>query len=210
MNKQAPTIKKKQRGQSYVELAIILMLLIFMLVGVVEFGYLLNQYITLVEGSRETARTASKGQPFVDPEDNDFRVRDDFLDRISILLEGGVIHETGQQVMGSINPLAIDPDIGDDIVISIFSFDDDKNITRFPLDNGENGWSRHGNQVSRFSNSDIQARLATGAPGTGAILIEVFYHYHQILNLMEGWVGPILVHTYSIMPLSAAEPTRVP
>jgi hypothetical protein len=193
---------KKQSGQSFIELAIILSVLIMMLAGVVEFGYLLNQYITLVEGTRETARSASKGDPFTAPGNG--IVNQDFLDRVSIATEGGFIGS--QPILGSLNPIELDPTIKDDIVISIFTFANG-NVIRYP---SATGWSRHGNQVSRFSNADIAAKLVAGSPNTGAILIEVYYHYHQILNLLEGWTGPLLVHAYSIMPLSAAEPTPIP
>jgi hypothetical protein len=202
MFKQANKTQKKQHGQSFIELAVILMLLIFMLAGVVEFGFMLNQYITLVEGTREVARVASKGDPFMTPGDG--YVNPDFLDRIVILTEGGVVGS--QQILGSIEPLTLEPAIGDDIVISIFSFANGT-VTRYP---NTTGWSKYNKQTSRFSNDDIAAKLVGGAPDTGAILIEVYYHYHQILNLMEGWTGPIALHSYSIMPLSAAEPTGGP
>ena len=214
-NKHNQQSHKQNRGQSLIELAVILSLLIFMLVGVVEFGYMLNQYITLVEGTREVARVASKGEPFADPAIGDFRVRPDFLERISILLNGGVVGSN--QILGSINPLSLDSSIGDDMIISVFSFAGG-NVKRFN-ENGESsdGWRLYGNRSSRFSNADIAAKLSlnasaypNGAPNTGAILIEVFYHYNQILNLLQGWTGPIELHAYSIMPLSAAEPTKPP
>lgn len=192
----------KQRGQSFMELAIIFMVLIGMLAGVVEFGYLLNQYITLVEGTREVARIASKGDPFTAPGNG--IMNQDFLDTVAILTEGGVVGTS--PVVGSIEPLVLDQAIGDDIVVSVFTFSG-STVIRYP---DTDGWSRYGNQVSRFTNAEIAAKLVTGSPDTGAVLIEVYYHYHQILNLMEGWTGPILVHAYSIMPLSAAEPTEVP
>lgn len=193
---------RKQNGQSFIELAVIFMVLITMLAGVVEFGYLLNQYITLVEGTRETARVASKGDPFTAPGNG--IINQDFLDTVTILLEGGVVES--RQILGSIEPISLDPSINDDIVISVFTFASG-GVVRYP---DVDGWSRYDNQVSRFTNADIQAKLVGGSPDTGAILIEVYYHYHQILNLMEGWTGPILVHAYSIMPLSAAEPTEGP
>jgi len=100
-------------------------------------------------------------------------------------------------------------------VISVFSFDGTA-VKRFN-DNGESsdGWRRHGNRFSRFTNAEIAQKItitgySDGAPNTGAILIEVYYHYNQVLNLLQGWTGPIELHAYSIMPLSAAEPTKPP
>ena len=204
MCKQKGNGQKGQRGQSFVELALVLSLLIFMLAGVVEFGYLLNQYITLVEGTRETARVLSP-QKFFD--ENGLPNEDLFVNGAAHL-GGGLYVLNGENLVvapesSSIWPITLDETM-DDIVISIFSIDDESDLLiRYPDDNG---YSRFGHETSRFSNADIKAKLVSGAPKTGAVLVEVFYHYHQILNLLEGWTGPIAVHAYSILPLSGAEP----
>ncbi|MCG2785741.1 MAG: pilus assembly protein [Anaerolineae bacterium] len=204
MHKQKGNGQKGQRGQSFVELAIVLSLLIFMLAGVVEFGYLLNQYITLVEGTRETARVLSP-QKFFD--DSGVPNNDLFVNGAAHL-GGGLYVLDGENLVvapesSSIWPITLDETIGDDIIISIFSINDDGTLIRYPDDDG---YSRFGNETSRFSDADISAKLVSGAPKTGAVLVEVFYHYHQILNLLEGWTGPIAVHAYSILPLAGAEP----
>ena len=204
MCKQKGNGQKGQRGQSFVELALVLSLLIFMLAGVVEFGYLLNQYITLVEGTRETARVLSP-QKFFD--ENGLPNEDLFVNGAAHL-GGGLYVLNGENLVvapesSSIWPITLDETM-DDIVISIFSIDDESDLLiRYPDDNG---YSRFGHETSRFSNADIKAKLVSGAPKTGAVLVEVFYHYHQILNLLEGSTGPISVHAYSILPLSGAEP----
>lgn len=195
---------RQQRGQSFLELALVLSILIFMLAGVVEFGYLLNQYITLVEGTRETARVLSPQKFF----DDNGVPNDEIYASGAAHLGGGLYVLNGESLVmpqesSSIWPITLDETIGDDIIISIFSIAEDGTLTRYPDDDG---YSRFGNKTSRFSNSDISAKLVSGAPKTGAVLVEVYYHYHQILNLMEGWTGPIEVHTYSILPLSGAEP----
>jgi hypothetical protein len=51
------------RGQSLVEMTLILPLLLMMLSGLVEFGFALNQYINLVEAGREGARYGTDGDP---------------------------------------------------------------------------------------------------------------------------------------------------
>lgn len=204
MCKQKGNGQKGQRGQSFVELALVLSLLIFMLVGVVEFGYLLNQYITLVEGTRETARVLSPQKFF----DATGAPNNDLFVNGAAHLGGGLYVLDGENLVvapesSSIWPITLDATVNDDIVISIFSIADNGDLIRYP---DENGYSRFGKQTSRFSDADIKAKLVSGAPKTGAVLVEVFYDYHQILNLLEGWTGPIPVHAYSILPLSGAEP----
>jgi len=47
---------KNQKGQSLVEFAIILPILLLLLFGIAEFGIMLNSYLTIQNGSREGAR----------------------------------------------------------------------------------------------------------------------------------------------------------
>ncbi|MDW8326983.1 MAG: TadE/TadG family type IV pilus assembly protein, partial [Anaerolineales bacterium] len=48
--------RAKSRGQSLLELAIFLPLLLMLLGGLIEFGFALNEYVNLVEATREAAR----------------------------------------------------------------------------------------------------------------------------------------------------------
>lgn len=52
---------KKQKGQSLVEFAIILPILLLILIGILEFGMILNSYLTIHSASREGARLAIVG-----------------------------------------------------------------------------------------------------------------------------------------------------
>ncbi|MHC1682227.1 MAG: TadE/TadG family type IV pilus assembly protein [Clostridiaceae bacterium] len=54
-------ILKNQKGQSLVEFAIILPLLLLIVMAIIEFGMMLNSYITIQSASREGARTAIVG-----------------------------------------------------------------------------------------------------------------------------------------------------
>lgn len=53
--------RKNTRGQSLVETAIILPILVLIIVGIIEFGLLLNNYILITNASREGARKAALG-----------------------------------------------------------------------------------------------------------------------------------------------------
>lgn len=57
--------RRSNRGQSLVELAIVLALLMFMVIAIVEYGFLLNEYLNLQDAGRESARQASLGDPFL-------------------------------------------------------------------------------------------------------------------------------------------------
>lgn len=54
---------RDKRGQSLVEMALILPLLIIILFGIVEFGRVFHSYITITHAAREGARAGVVGQP---------------------------------------------------------------------------------------------------------------------------------------------------
>ncbi|MDV3429335.1 MAG: pilus assembly protein [Bacillota bacterium] len=51
-------LKNNTKGQSLVEFALILPVLILIILGIIEFGWLLNGQITLTNAAREGARTS--------------------------------------------------------------------------------------------------------------------------------------------------------
>ncbi|MFS0775391.1 TadE family protein [Neobacillus sp. 3P2-tot-E-2] len=53
---------KSERGQSLVEFALIVPVLIFLLIGIIDFGRVLHAYLTIDHAGREAARTASIGK----------------------------------------------------------------------------------------------------------------------------------------------------
>ncbi len=57
------------RGQSLIELAIVITVLMFMLVGITEYGFLLNNYLNLVDATREATRFGANIDPFYYEED---------------------------------------------------------------------------------------------------------------------------------------------
>jgi hypothetical protein len=184
--------RKTSRGQSLVELAIVLALLMFMVIAIVEYGFLLNQYLNILDAGREATRQSSLGDPFFD----DGTIDENFYLDIAAMVDNFLL------------PLELDPNL-DDVVISFFSVTNGT-VVRFP--DGD-GWSRNNISNSNFSSSDIEARLNTGAPATGVLLVEIFYNYWQTLNLpifSNVIPNPIPLYNYSVMPLSAAEPTPTP
>ncbi len=55
-------LKKDQRGQSIVELALILPVLLILFMGVIEFGRIFHNYLIITNASREGARIAILGK----------------------------------------------------------------------------------------------------------------------------------------------------
>lgn len=216
---------RKNKGQSLVELSLILIIVLIMLAGAVEFGNLLNQYTTLVDGARAGARFASNDEPFVRVASGTcpvpFCLSMDYFHHADVIVEGA---EAGRNPSppaidrdkGALSPIRLNPSEGDDVVISVFSIHNGT-VLRFPASEG--GWSYYrslglgySGQQSKFTSGAMEARLNGLAPDSGMVLVEIYYHYHQILGFWRiiGIPDPILVHTYAIMPVQSAEPTPMP
>ena len=197
--------KHASKGQSFIELTLMLLVLLTLLVGMVEFGNLLNLYINLVDGAREGARFVSNDDPF---ETGNYEA---FFGKVYETVQGR--YESGVQLSkGAINPVILSAANGDDIIVTIYSITTNpssgaKALVKFTSGAG----SRYNQHTSMLSDATILSRVDGYAPNTGLLVVEIFYNYHQILKLFSVIVpDPILVHTYSIMPLSSAEPTPTP
>src|SRR5881398_2476607 len=55
-------LMKSEKGQSLVEFALVLPLLILLLFGIIDFGRIFNAYLTIDHAGRDAARTASIGK----------------------------------------------------------------------------------------------------------------------------------------------------
>ena len=189
-------LKRREKGQSFVELSLVVVFLMIFVAGIVEFGFMLNDYLNMVDASREAVRYSSNFDPFI-------------YDSGTKTLDENFFDQTFQLTEQFLAPVVLDPSKGDDIVVSFFSVADGF-YERYPNDQGR---SRYLNQVSKFSNADIQNRLNSSAPPTGVLLVEIFYHDPQVLKLPIFTVfvrDPIPLYVYAIMPLAAAEPIPTP
>lgn len=224
--------ERSNRGQSFVELMLVVLVLMMMLAGVVEYGFLINSYIHVLDGTREAARTYNSYRAF-DP---------DTHDRIDTFY-----FFTAEQAATTMDPIVLNPDVGDDIIISVISLKG-STITRYPFPTGwslcgnyasylqyyqnqhltplqelsATGWNHCSANDSRFTDSDIAGRVGLNVMQSGLLAVEIIYHYSQVLKLPlfsgASFLGikysilpdPIPLYLYSIMPMSSAEPTQGP
>ena len=186
-------LKRDEKGQSFTELALVVLFLMIFVAAIAEYGTLLNDYLNLVDASREAVRFSSSFDPF----DEFGAVDTDFFVQTSTLTEQVLL------------PLTLNPALGDDIVITFFTVGDGVYV-REP---NANGWSVYGTQTSKFSDTEVQNRLDSSAPPAGVLMVEIFYNYPQKLRLpvfTQLVPDPIPVYVYAIMPLPAAEPIPTP
>jgi hypothetical protein len=212
---------KKDQGQSMVELALLFPVLLILLSGLIEFGFILNQYLSLMDAARNAARFASDGLFYETSDANrDCATTTHFYWQTACLVNQELraeaptlkLHDNGTPDYDADDYL--DPTVGNDILITAFEFTKDVGITaRYP---GESWYSYaidlgvSSDKVSRFTSDDItDSMVSIDAPSTGYVLVEIFYYYDHLLALP--WItavvdNPLLLHSYAIMPLPSAEP----
>jgi TadE-like protein len=226
---------KKSLGQSFVEFAVLLPLLLMMLSGLVEFGFMLNTYLDLIDSAREVARYLANDDPLHDQCGN-FQASwlaancdptqtvtppiwepHDFYDKRAWNLAAGTLAESGSITLNSAS---------DNLVVSVFVVHNGVVTARYPSDaipagNPPNtyGWVRYDSSShnrSAFSNADINTKLSGMAnvpPDTGLVLVEIYYDYHMVMGLP--WIrafvpDPVTLHAYTLMPNVNAAPTPTP
>jgi len=226
-------MRRQPRGQSFVELMLVVVFLALLLAGVVEFGFMLNQYLHVLDGAREAARFSSNNVPFALNPDGTVNAGVDNLSFYYIAAD---------KAASTMKPVVLNPDFPDDIVISVFSVTQGHSPLRFPTSD-PNGWSlcNHyaafaayftvtlGRPVpddlsdagwssgctvrgSQVSTAVVQAPSA-GAPSTGVLVVEIYYNYPQLLKLpvlTSVLADPVQLYVYTVMPLSSAAPTATP
>ncbi|OQY87903.1 MAG: hypothetical protein B6D38_11525 [Anaerolineae bacterium UTCFX1] len=199
----APRTPHKRKAQSLVEFAITLPILLLFLSGVVEFGFALNYYLSLLDATRESARFFSNGSPFKDDNSDDM----DFYSAAAAMTRAALDpFVVDSSYVGRRIPL--DPNT-DDIVITVYSRSSGAAVAH----PSGGVYRMYGHATSLFTPARIQAAFGEDSPNAGILVVEVHYNYHQVMKLP--WLAPFLpdplmLRAYTIMPLSAAEPVVTP
>jgi hypothetical protein len=212
-----PFNSEKSLGQSLVEFTILLPLLLMMLSGVIEFGFLLNFYLDLIDAARETARFAANDDPIHDDTTGNFvDPNPTFYDRSQDLAKQSLFASSDSRIEWPLfNPEPVDCSaINGDVVVSAFAVLGNTVDKRFPIAVGDNGVSMCSNYFSKLTTAEVNAILAgSSIPNSGFILVEIYYEYDMILGLpwIQAFVpNPITLYAYSIMPNVHVEPTPTP
>ncbi len=182
--------KRKPLGQSLVEFAIALPVLVGILVAMMEFGFILNYYMSLLDATRGAARWASLADPFnVDGTDNtDYYTTTAELVRL----------ELDPPTEG--RRLILDP-ATDGVIVTVFCMDN--NVATVYPDGG--AFNTNPSIIaSAFTVQSIEDTYADTAPNAGLILVEVYYGYRPVIGLF--YTGKVMLRAYSIMPVNAADP----
>lgn len=203
---------ESQRAQSMVEFAIALPVLLLLLTGMVEFGFMLNTYLSIQDAARTTARRYSTINPFnADGTDNPAFYQDAALYAVELLAPSGdpqarqiVLEEDRDNILISLIGVEVDESTDPDSIAS---------ITRY---SGAEFYQLFGatNPPTTFLDDNITAFLTTGGAepaDAGLLIIEIYYGYEGTLNLP--WIRPIfspenpsMLYVSVVMPTIYAKP----
>lgn len=220
---------RKDRGQSFVELSLVVPVLLLMLAGMVELAFFIFTYLTAVDLTREAARFAS-GRDYRSYTNDSASIDkctdadlDYYNDTVCFFIDP------------NFNPfLSITESEYADVNISVFSIEDRDEVSdRWPevgsaATISDNMWTLYGTNWQKdckgnvvqtepyFSNSKMESLLSNDsdtAQWKGVVVVELYYCYKQVLNLpVLSQVIPtkLRMHAYTLMPAPEAVPTPTP
>lgn len=204
---------QKTKAQSLVEFAISLPVLILLFTGMVEFGFMLNTYLSLQDATRASARLFSNETPF------EFDVNGDVIDKVSFY------EDAAQFVLDTLTLNAREVSMDstrDNVLVSVISIDVDEaatpdvidTITRYP--DGSDFYYVFNTVIPNSVYSDTAIEDYMTANGSipidsGLLIIEIYYSYEGVMKLP--WTTPFFsdgnpatLYASTIMPLVAAAP----
>ena len=208
--------KGQGSGQSFVELALIIPVILIMLAGMVEVAFVMFAYMTALDLTREAARFASARDFLVQEPASAGTGYDYCTDAFLHYYYDTACFFTDDEL----NPfLEFDPAKNDDVTISVMTVANHTVSERRDWSLYSNNWQKDcdGNVVRTnpfFTNADIESKFSASAPGDrGLVLVEAWVCYDLILNfplITEIIPSPFRLHAYTIMPAAEAIPTPTP
>ncbi len=159
------TTREKSRGQSFVELALIIPILLLIVIGVVEVSMFIGRYLDMLDLTREAARFASIRDPFdtevaADQDCSTINFFDFYWDTACVFSPPG---NSGMcwdpEFCNGLNPYFLLNPETDDIVISVYTITAQNPSTGdpyvsnvWPAPNGYWAWSDHDNVTTSNGN----------------------------------------------------------
>jgi hypothetical protein len=216
--RRAHKVGGKTRAQSMVEFAVMLPILLILFSGMLEFGFVLNAYLSLIDATRQAARQYSTVNPFELVTQPDGTILK--LDNTDYYLP------VAEEVISTLNSnsyqIIVDEDL-DDILISVVGVDATTTpgtvkIIRHPYPTiPDSYYTRFSNgNVSKYLDTDIQNLMTkdgSTALNAGILIVEIYYSYEGTLKLP--WVqmfasdaDPMMLYASSIMPMGPVKPSR--
>lgn len=200
------------KAQSMVEFAIALPVLILLLTGMVEFGFMLNTYLSLQDAARTTARRYSTVNPFnADGTDNPAFYSDAAQYAVELLAPTSdpasrqiVMDSTRDNILISLISVEVDETTDPDSIVSITHHSGGQYYRHYTDTNPPTG----------YPDESIETFMtANGAEPSdaGLLIVEIYYGYEGTLNLP--WTipffspsNPSMLYISVVMPTIYAKP----
>ena len=232
-----PPREYRRKGQSMVEMALVVPILLLMLLGLVEIAAFMGGYLDALDLVREAARFASLRDPFyVGPTDQNCSTEafDFYYDTVCIFSPpaGDPRCGTNDPFCNGVNSATTLDMTRDDVVISAYTVVDQAVTASYPAPSGYYAYSDHDSDVSNngnwqkscdgdvvrftpyFTPSKINSYLSSSAPPKRAfVAVEYYYCYEQLLKapLIAQLIPEVMrIHVYTVISLPAAIPTSTP
>ncbi|MEA4909521.1 MAG: pilus assembly protein [Chloroflexi bacterium] len=234
-----PRRNDSRRGQSYLELALVLPILLIMLLGLVEVTFFISRYLDLIDLTREAARFASVRDPFTQADlstvDCSHPDPFNFYYHTACIFSPPADSTTpcaDPKFCNGLNPFVVLNEATDDVVVSVYTVSDHAVTDQWPTPDGYWALSDHdadtahnsnwqtdcqGNVIHsepHFTQGTVDAALDSLAPKSkGLVAVEFYYCYDQVLSIpiLTNFIpNPLRIHVYTTMPLPAAQPTATP
>jgi hypothetical protein len=186
------TYGRLTRGQGLVEMTLALPVLLIMLLGLVELGFLLHAYIVLYNADREATRFAVRGT--FTPEEIAERAMTSISEQLPAELEGA---DANTAIL--ITQLYIPADKDDFATVELYWHAGISVTSRFvPQD--------HANKIKLdndlFNQEVMDAELGLGPTSQEVVIVEMFHNHDQVLHApFVEWVfpDPMEVYAWTIM-----------
>ncbi len=204
--------RQKSLGQSLVEFGVALPILILLFSGMVEFGFMLNTYLSLQDAVRTAARRYSNENPLMKvngivEDDITFYegAAQNVVDALDLNAKQIVVDPTRDNVLISVLTVRVDEDADPDAIESITRHPEDAEFFRLYSDTSPN--SIYGDvEIADYltSNNSVPVDM-------GLLIIEVFYSYEGVLHLpwtepFFSEANPTMLYNSTIIPLVAVKP----
>lgn len=231
-----PTREQQRKGQSLIEMALIVPILLIMVLGLVEVAAFLGAYLDALDLTREAARFASLRDPFyVGPTDQNCSTEafDYYFDTVCIFSPpaGDPRCAVNDPFCNGVNSATTLDMTRDDVIISAYTVIDQTVTQTYPA-GGYYAWSEkdsdtvnNGNwqkncegEIVRFTPyftaAKINSYLSANAPPKRAfVAVEYYYCYEQLLKapVISQVIPEVMrIHVYTVISLPAAIPTSTP
>lgn len=204
--------RQSRAGQSLLELALILPVMLLILVGVVEISFYIGRYLDVLDLTREAARFASARDPQINdyihgitPGDLDCNTPDAFnfyYDTACIFSPpAGSPSCDNPDFCNGLNDLIYLNPLTDDVVISVYTITNHSVTNVWPdvgywaLSENDGIVGNDGNwrnncrgeptrSTPHYTEGEVDAFMDANSPNTkGFVAVEFFYCYDQVLNL---------------------------